>query len=54
MLFFFTTQSCLGHLILTFFVNHTQKFKLLAEIMSHAKVDCQYLNLNSEGLIERV
>jgi len=30
--------------IIKFFVNHVQKFKCQAKIMSYVKVDCSHLN----------
>jgi hypothetical protein len=36
--------------ILTFFINHVQKFKCPVKRMRYAKVDCSSLNADAKGL----
>jgi hypothetical protein len=48
---FFWVESCLAHIILMFFVNHAQKFKVLVKRMSYMMADCCHLNPSAKGLI---
>lgn len=48
---FFYCESCLAHIILMFFVNHTQKFNVLAKRMLYVMADCCRLNPSVKGLI---
>jgi hypothetical protein len=44
-------ETCLAHIILMVFVNHAQKFKVLAKRMLYVVADCCRLNPSAKGLI---